>query len=112
MKKILIFSFIFSLIMLCFSNLVQATGIDMNLSSNSASDGTVYGSNTNTNTDSNTNTNSNTNVGSSLSTTFPVGSTAALSSSDLSLSNILNIILIVLGILLVIFAIAILTRMR
>lgn len=121
MKKIFIVSFIISLFMICVCSLVYATDVDMNLTS----DPTVYGSNTNTNTNTNIDTNENNidntaNADYSLDGTdsyspnadITVGSTAALSSTNLSLSNILNIILIVLGILLVLFAIAILIRMR
>lgn len=128
MKKILIVSFILSLFIICVCNFVYATGnVDMNLtSSRPYVDSTVYGSNSNTNsnTDNNMNTNDNVTDTSNVASTpddltpytpspdISVGSTAALSSSSLSLSNILNIILIVLGILLVLFAIAILIRMR
>ena len=53
-------------------------------------------------------------VTSNSSTTAPVnvGSTAALSSSNLPLMTIINIILIVIGLLLILFAIAILIRLR
>ena len=126
MKKILIVSFIFSLFIICVSSFVYATGnVDMNLTtSRSSVDSTVYGSNSNTNINNNMNTNDNVTDTSNVASTpedmspytsspdISVGSTAALSSSSLSLSNILNIILIVLGILLVLFAIAILIRMR
>ena len=126
MKKILIFSIIFALFTMCASSLVYATGIDMNLTTNGTtpSEGTP-------NTDVNANTIADTNTvgteaqgeldntGAGLPQTTPtpdtpvsVGSTSALSEPSLTLSNILNIILIVLGILLVLFAIAILIRMR
>lgn len=117
MKRLLILSFIFVLAIICMSSLVYASDIDMNLSTNPASDNTVYGSETNTNTNTNTENTLGATSGQAPTTISPdtsvsVGSTAALSSSNLSLSNILNIILIVLGILLVLFAIAILIRMR
>ena len=53
-------------------------------------------------------------VTSNSSTTAPVdvGSTAGLSSSNLPLMTIINIILIVIGLLLILFAIAILIRLR
>jgi len=109
MKKLLIFSLIFVLAIVFASNLVYAADIDMNLTSDGiadvSTDGTVYGSEPQ-------NTNTTTSVPTSSNTGTSVGSTAALSSSNLGLSNILNIILIVLGILLVLFAIAILIRMR
>ena len=115
MRKFLVISVIFTLILTFANSLVYASGIDMDLGSsltssnaetNSTSallDTTVYGSQTPTVT---------TQPDSSYDATISVGSTAALSSSSLSLSNILNIILIVLGILLVLFAIAILIRMH
>ena len=122
MKKVLIFSIMFILVMMFASSFVYATGIDMNLTTN----GTVSGTETATNDVSNTNTVGTDTQGevvnsgdTSTQTTTPtpdttvsVGSSAALSEPSMTLSNILNIILIVLGILLVLFAIAILIRMR
>lgn len=116
MKKVLVFSLIFALTMVFLCTLVCASDVNMNLLSNSGIDSTVYGSDSNTNSNTNTNTNTNNTVApaptTSPNTNISVGSTGALSSSNLTLSNILNIILIVLGILLVLFAIAILTRIR
>ena len=120
MRKFLVVSVIFTLILTFASSLVYASGIDMNLNANIVSTG-------NTNTNTNTNTNepdmtvygspapvspANTQSSSTFDTTVSVGSTAGISESSLSLSNILNIILIVLGILLVLFAIAILIRIH
>ena len=105
MKKILIFSSVFILLVAFSSNLVYATGIDMDLTA-SGNDGTVYGTAPSQPTPTETSTNSNADI------PVTIGTTAALSESSLSLSNILNIILIVLGVLLILFAIAILTRMR
>lgn len=94
MKRVLVFSIIFFVVMLFANSMVLASNIDMNLSPTSVSP-----------------THS---AQSSTSTTSPSlpGSTAALSESSITLSNIINIILIVLGILLVLFAIAILLRIR
>lgn len=117
MKKILTISTILFFIIFLIGNFVYASGnVNMNLTSG-GQDSTVYGSqNPNARTE-NTNQNVTNNINNSAtqnqSTINPtVGSTAALSSSSLSLSNILNIILIVLGVLLVLFAIAILLRLR
>lgn len=121
MKKLFMISFMLSLIIICACGLVYATDVNMNLTSNSSIvDNTVYGSDINQNENINSNVNNMDNTNSALDATgsytpspdFSVGATAALSSTNLSLSNILNIILIVLGILLVLFAIAILIRMR
>jgi len=105
MKKLLIFSFIFTLVTLFTSNLVFAGSVDMNLTSNQGEDSTLY--RTSSDEDYLSNPDS-----SSLDSDVSIGSTGALSSSNLSLSNTLNIILIVLGILLVLLAIAILIRIR
>ena len=103
MKKVLIFSIIFAILMLFASTLVYASEIDMNLTDGSSSDSTVYGSSNPADTPREQSTVS--------PTQFP-STSAALSETNLTLSNILNIILIVLGILLVLFAIAILLRLR
>lgn len=90
MKKILVFSVIFMITLACMSTIIYATG----------DDSTVYGSSA------------------SAAPATPVdysasfSSSAAISQPSLDLSNILNIILVVLGILMVLFAIAILVRIR
>ena len=117
MRKVLIFSLILALIVLFANNFVFASGVNMNLvntntntnggTNTNGNDDTVYGTaNINQNVVSRSNTEVDTTLASSI------GSTAALSETNLSLSNILDIILIVLGILLVLFAIAILIRMH
>lgn len=131
MNRILKISLILFAIIILASTAVQATGIDMNLSSNT--------SNT-TNTTNNTNNNNvvddtvlggNVNGASNTANTSNVStmttgnqqelsqgqinqptSSAALSSSTLGISNIINIILIVLGLLLILLGIAILIRLR
>ena len=110
MKKFLVIFVIFALILAVSNSLVHASGIDMNLSASTQTtntnepDTTVYGSQVSSSTT--------TQLAPSYDATVSVGSTASISESTLSLSNILNIILIVLGILMVLFAIAILIRMR
>lgn len=109
-----IFNFLivfFAFIIFANTSLVFASGIDMNLSNNTNNsniDDTVYGSNSN---NSNTNTNSNSSI-QTPNTPINVGSSGALSSSNLSLPTIINIILIVIGILLLLLGIAILIRLR
>ena len=108
MRKVLVFSTIFFVFMLFASSFVFASEIDMNLANSDETDYTVYGSSSNHADDTNT---ASPTLNSNLSTSLP-GSTSAISESSLTLSNILNIILIVLGILLVLFAIAILLRIH
>lgn len=98
---------LFTFLILANSTLVYAGNIDMNLSN--TSDDTVYGSNIATNNTSNIDTQNNQNQ---APTSISVGSSSALSSSDLGAGNIINIILIVVGILLILLGIAILIRMR
>lgn len=107
-KKFLKISILlFTFILLANSTLVYAANIDMNLSNNS--DDTVYGSNASANNTSNTDTQNNS---TQTPTSISVGTSSALSSSDLGAGNIINIILIVVGILLILLGIAILIRMR
>ena len=121
MRKILIFSIILFIVLCCCNTLVKGANISMDLDANQQSvpqqnqndienetddfdnDSTVYGTE-NENDQSFTDT--------SIDAPLTVGTSAALSSSDLALSSILNIILIVLGILLVLLAIAILIRLH
>lgn len=114
MKKILTISTILFFIIFLIGNFVYASGINMNLTSNNTNtDSTVYGSSNSTTAGNTTKAPESNSLTQNQAKINPnVGSTAALSSSGLSLSNILNIILIVLGILLVLFAIAILLRLR
>ena len=95
MKKILVFSVIFMILLSCISSIVYATDSD---------DGTVYGS-SGTQPTSVTFPDTSVTIGS-------VGSSAGISQPSLDLSNILSIILVVLGILMVLFAIALLIRIR
>ena len=95
MKKVLVFSIIFFVVMLFANSLVLASDINMNLATGSTYPTSTPPAST-----------------SSIPSPSLPGSTAALSESSLTLSNILNIILIVLGILLVLFAIAISLRIR
>ena len=79
----------------------------MDLEANQSSDSTVYGSSQNT-----ASTTNNTATNQSARTQIPVGTTAALSSSNLELPTIINIILIAIGILLILLGIAILIRLH
>lgn len=105
-KKFFKFSILlFTFLILANSTLVCASNIDMNLSN--TSDDTVYGSSATANNTSNNGTQNNSNP-----TSISVGSSSALSSSDLGTQTVINIILIVIGILLILLGIAILIRMR
>ena len=107
-KKFFKFSFmLFIFIILANCTLVHASNIDMNLSN--TSDDTVYGSNITTNNTTNNDAQNNSNH---TPNSISVGTSSALSSSDLGTGNIINIILIVVGILLILLGIAILIRMR
>lgn len=120
MKKFFKISLIlFVFFILISTTFVSASGINMNLSGNNSgvtnsSDETVYGSNSNTNSNSDETSDGqeNTNVNSNIGSQIPINSSASLSSSNLELPTIINIILIVLGILLILLGIAILIRLR
>lgn len=87
---------------------VKATNVNMNLNSN----GNTYASNTyNHSQSSNTNTLS-PNTSNSQSNSATISSLSELPEASLGLSNILNIILIVVGTLLVLLSIAILIRLK
>ena len=113
MNKILkILPLLFVFIFLANISVVCASGIDMDLEANQASDSTVYGSSQNTDSTTNNTATNNTTTNQSARTQIPVGTTAALSSSNLELPTIINIILIAIGILLILLGIAILIRLH
>lgn len=95
--KILIITFIISLL---FFNYVYAMDINMNLSTNTDNTSSTVANNTSTDY---------------LSSTFNDDYSVSLSSMpefELGLGNILNIILIVIGILLILLGIAIMIRLK
>lgn len=119
-KSLKILFIITIMLMLILPNFLQATSIDMNLTN-------TLNSNTNTNEINNnlantsntsnqiTNANDNTNIPSNPQTVIQSSSTSSLSNlpeANLGLSNILSIILIVIGVLLILLAIAILIRLK
>ena len=122
--KLVMVIFVISLFLGC--NMCYA--VDLNLTDESLDDLTIDNSDsTNTNaignnaTNSTNNTNSNSNDNGTSNTTTNTSSTSntssatvtnALPESDLGLTNILNILLIVIGILLILLAIAILIRLK
>ncbi len=115
MKKLLTISLILLIIFMVFAlNFVQAMGINMNLTANTSTDNTTIEDDTNTMTDpenssttdhlSPTTTNSNNSAS--------VSTLNQLPESSLGLNNIINIILIVIGVLLILLGIAILIRLK
>ena len=114
--------FIFCLFFITFiasvllSNFTFATDINMNLqldSNNTNSQTNNSTNNTTQNTSSNTATNTNSSVPTTSTTnSATVSSISNLPEANLGLSNILNIILIVLGILLILLGIAIFIRLK
>lgn len=117
-KSLKIFFVVFILLMIILSNFVQATSIDMNLTNTLTSNNISSNINQNiSNTSNNFAENRNTNslVPSNQQTTFESSTTSSLSNlpeANLGLSNILSIILIVIGVLLILLAIAILIRLK
>lgn len=97
----------------------SSNNVTQNTNNTNTSDvSTTNNTNSNTNTDNTNNTNSNITSNTNSSTTSGNASstsatvTNSLPESDLGLSNILNILLIVIGILLVLLSIAILIRLK
>lgn len=114
-KKILIsiVVLIISFGVLSMTPVLAEDSIDMNLTENSTSTNNTNDT-SNTNTSENTNTNSNYSyTGTSDSASSPtVSNIDSIPESELGLTNILNILLIVIGILLVLLSIAILIRLK
>lgn len=86
---------------------VNATTVDMNLNSN----GNTYASNTYSHSQTFTNT-VNSNSSNSSTNSATISSLSELPEAGLGLTNILNIILIVVGTLLILLSIAILIRLK
>lgn len=108
----LLFAFTF------FTGRAFATNIEFNLTQNSLDNTNSDLSNTMSNdTNSNTSTNSNTLSGNAGETTSPSGTATfsninSLPESELGLTNILNILLITVGVVLILLSIAILIRLK
>ena len=114
---------VLSLILICINTIVLATDINMNLPSD---DVTTYENGTGTNNiDDNTSTNevqnNNSDITDATDMSVPqddVGGTAApsdvssIAQENMSFSNILNILLITVGVILILLAIAILIRLK
>lgn len=117
-KSLKIFFIILILLMIILPNFTIATSIDMNLTNNLDSNNITNSFNqnlTNTSDDMLQDENTNLNTVSNPQATFPSSGTSSLSNlpeANLGLSNILSIILIVIGILLIFLAIAILIRLK
>lgn len=116
-----ILAIIIFLFVLLFGTNIYAVDIDMNLTNiDTLSNNDVSNSNTNTNTSANTSsnktntsTNSTTNTSSNTTnTSATVSSVSSLPESELGLTNILNILLITVGFILILLAIAILIKLR
>lgn len=107
---------ILSIFLLCllFSSFVFASDIDMNLPSNTGnsnqSANTLEDDNDTTNVEATNNTNKSNVLTNTPSTTISSGS--SISDEALGLTNILNILLIVVGVVLILLGIAILIRMH
>jgi len=103
-----LFNIISILVIICIlllPNFVQATDIDMNLSNTTNLDASNV-------VDSNTSDTTTTVPGSYSSSGSFVSSLNSLPEAELGLTNILSIILIVIGVLLILLAIAILIRLK
>ena len=125
---------VLSIIFVLFLGITSCYAVDLDLSDDLLSNSTNSSTNTNSNvSNNNTNTNNNSSSNTNISNTSPDNNTNisytntnsrstnstpsatvinSMPESDLGLSNILNIFLIVIGILLILLAIAILIRLR
>ena len=114
MKKLLQKLLILLITIMCFAfNFVEAIGLNMNLTHNTATENTIIDDTTNTvsepeDTTGNTDRLSPTKTNNSAS----VSTLDELPESGLGLNNIINIILIVIGVLLILLGIAILIRLK
>ena len=116
-KKILCFSIII-LINIFLLNVSYATDISMDLENTSSSsvqttDDTTYTSDTNIDTDTDTDADITTTYETTYNDYKPVATTTDYDeSTDLSISNIINIILIVVGVVLILLGIAIIIKLN
>ena len=86
--------------------------LDENISTNTSSDSNSTSGNTSTNTTTSDSTNLETNTSFDDSSSVTVSTMSQQGSTELTLSNIINIFLIVIGVLLILLAIAILIRLK
>ena len=119
MKNFLIASIISLIIVALFATRCFAVvpGIDMNLTGDTATNNTDTASNSTTNSTSSAlnntaNTNAQTTTGTSSSSSGTVSSISSLPESELGFTNILNILLITVGVILILLAIAILIKIK
>ena len=111
-KSLKIFFILIFLLMIILPNLAQSTNLDMNLTNNLDYNNVTNDANQNLSNTTVENQNTNTSYNPQI---FQSGTTSSFSNlpeANLGLSNILSIILIVIGILLVLLAIAILIRLK
>lgn len=113
MSKFLnIFCLLLVIIILLAPTFVQALGVNMNLDNNMVANSTST-TNSTTSTTSQTNSTNKTNTPQYYTTSSStVGTLESLPEANLGLSNILSIILIVIGILLILLSIAIIIRLK
>lgn len=118
MKKLLQISLIiFIIFMVLAPNFSQATGVNMNLTANlptgnTASDNTAIDDNTNTVEEPEDSPASDRLLPTNTNNSTSVSTLDQLPESGLGLNNIINIILIVIGVLLILLGIAILIRLK
>lgn len=112
LKNVLIF--LLFLIILFNCNFVKA--VDLNLTENTSFNENTSSTNSNYNSNENytssTSNNSNTSYDNSSVVNPPSATVSSVQSSGLDLSNILNIFLIVIGVLIILLAIAILIKLK
>lgn len=112
MSKILKISIILFIVLLLINTVVCATDINMNLSSedNNSIDTNITDTNA-TDTDSNTDTTQDQTSDGISGTAAPSG-VSSIAQENMSFSNILNILVITVGVILILLAIAILIRLK
>lgn len=110
-KKLLI---MFILLIFALTITVNATDINMNLDNNSTTTNTVDNSVVDNNTINETSNNTSTTTSNVTDTSYlsPIVTTSSTQNTGLGLNNILNVLLIVIGLLLVFLAIAIILRLK
>lgn len=110
MKKVIKILFIISILLIAYTYIcnVYASGINMNLSNNA--DSTTYGSSS-TNTSS-TGTNTSTTTSTQQNTSATISSTSENVLDSLTLSDMINIVLCAIGIILILLGIAIIIRQK
>ena len=110
-KNLKIFSII-GLLLILLSFTTNVLAVDMNITeTNTQNTSNASNTSNNSNTTNSTNTQANTSSSSSSASTNSVTVQGGLPESNLGISNILSIILIAIGVLLILLAIAILIRL-